>query len=400
MVRRQLSPQRPCIHPLYSLERGAALVTALVLLVVLALLGMAAVLTGILDTKISGNYKTSVQAFYAAEAGLAETRARLRYSAGDLRIAPSTTPQWKAYMTSGARPPAAALQRARDLGYNTVHHTHYASGQAALDYTVIIEPAAAGVDQLRLTSHGSVSGAEKSLQIVLLPPPSFVVPAALYVATHTVIRGGTTEISGRDGCGSEPTAGLLTPLSSTAVESVQAPTIDGAPVLVDNGTPVDVSALVHTLKPYANFTYTVSNATHTPTTTPGPGDNWGYPISGLPPQPAGACHVYNVVYYQTVDTSIQLRNGVSGCGILLVDGDLELQQGFSWYGLVLVTGRVTVVPSLLHQHRITGALLAGGSSGQNDLGADTHIGYCSAAVHPHNLPWRVLSWKELYSTPP
>jgi hypothetical protein len=96
---------------------------------------------------------------------------------------------------------------------------------------------------------------------------------------------------------------------------------------------------------------------------------------------------------------VQLHNGVSGCGILLVEGNLVLHQGFSWYGLVLVTGTVTFTTAEQQQH-ITGAVLSGGMSGQNDIGGESHIVYCSAAVNTQSLPWRVLSWKELYTARP
>ena len=51
-------------------EKGMVLATGLIFLAIIALLGTTAVLVTTTDLKIGGNYKTSEQAFYAAEAGI------------------------------------------------------------------------------------------------------------------------------------------------------------------------------------------------------------------------------------------------------------------------------------------------------------------------------------------
>lgn len=55
---------------LYKNERGIVLITALLFLMVLTVLGTTAVMISSTDIKIGGNYKTSKQAFYDAEAGI------------------------------------------------------------------------------------------------------------------------------------------------------------------------------------------------------------------------------------------------------------------------------------------------------------------------------------------
>ena len=65
------------VGTVFSDEKGMVLVVGLMLIVVLMLLGTTAVLTSTTDLKISGNYKTSVQAFYTAEAGINEALYRL-----------------------------------------------------------------------------------------------------------------------------------------------------------------------------------------------------------------------------------------------------------------------------------------------------------------------------------
>ncbi|MEE8114880.1 MAG: PilX N-terminal domain-containing pilus assembly protein, partial [Nitrososphaerales archaeon] len=58
------------IRSVYGNEKGIVLVVALVFLVVLGVMGGAAVVMTRGDLKISGNYKNSETAFYVAEAGI------------------------------------------------------------------------------------------------------------------------------------------------------------------------------------------------------------------------------------------------------------------------------------------------------------------------------------------
>jgi PilX N-terminal len=387
-------------------ESGAALTTSLVLMAVLTLLGTASIVTGVIDTKIGGNYKTSVQAFYAAETGIEEARARLRtQTVADYIDTSSTDPQWKAYIASGAYPQTAARRQAMALGYNATDHALYYSRQSTLDYTVVIEPVAGTPGRLRITSHGAMSNAKKRLQIVAVKPPAFAVPAALYVETNTRVQGITDEIIGMDSCGNDHKRGVVTTLPQiqdglATVQQLAGPTIMGSPQDIQySGDNLDIQSMVSTLREFANFTYTVSNATHTSSTTPGPGDHWGQPALGATPQDPSACEDYNVIHYQTGGTNIALSDRVSGCGILLVEGNLELSNGFSWYGLILVTGTVYFAGSELQQTQIRGAVLSEASIGLNLISVASHIVYCSKAVNIGSFLLRVLSWKDVYDIP-
>jgi len=62
----------------YGNETGLVLAVALVILVVLGVMGSAAVIMTRGDLKISGNYKNSETAFYVAEAGIEHAREVLR----------------------------------------------------------------------------------------------------------------------------------------------------------------------------------------------------------------------------------------------------------------------------------------------------------------------------------
>jgi hypothetical protein len=62
-------------------ERGAALLIAVLILLILTVLGVYAVTTSTLETKITGFHKWHVEAFYAADAGLDYTLATYPYGA-------------------------------------------------------------------------------------------------------------------------------------------------------------------------------------------------------------------------------------------------------------------------------------------------------------------------------
>jgi hypothetical protein len=55
-------------------ETGAALVITLMVMVIMCLIGAAALMTSSVDLKISGNYRVAKQAFYLADAGLSYVR--------------------------------------------------------------------------------------------------------------------------------------------------------------------------------------------------------------------------------------------------------------------------------------------------------------------------------------
>ena len=64
-------------------QEGAALVIAVLILLILTVIGVYAVTTATMDTKISGYHKWHVEAFYAADAGLDYTLAEYPYGTLD-----------------------------------------------------------------------------------------------------------------------------------------------------------------------------------------------------------------------------------------------------------------------------------------------------------------------------
>lgn len=386
----------------------AGMVTAVGLLVTatLTLLGATAAMFTSTDILIGGQYKTSNNAFYAAEAGAEEARARLRLNAGAALITDTypTSTLWRAYI--------GETTKAQAKGYTTgeAQHSQTDSLQAAMPYLVTIRHKTNGAGQILYwgddngdglntqnpttgrniyvsTSTGYGTTANRTVEVEMAKIPAITVPGALYVEAMTTIQGSSTNVIGADQCGSNDQPGIRTTLGPGNVQQNGNPTITGTPAISYNGTDMDVQGMVNALKAYVTEAYTVTSATHT-------GMNWGTPTPGATLQDASACSEHHVVWYNTNDTYIKLTGGSSGCGILIVEGDLDIHGSFSWYGPVIVTGSVTLTGG--GNKNITGALLAGSSADADLVGGNANLVFCSTAVqNPANtLPLKRLSWRE------
>lgn len=391
-------------------DHGMALITAMMFLVVLIVLGATTVTVTMLSSQISGNYKASVQAFQAAEAGAEETRARLRANAANpiVDTAPTQT-QWQAYIGSAAQ--------AQVYGYNgSAPQVRTDSLQTALQYTVVVTHAAdnqghvlywgdptsqgvntrnttAGQNIYIITSHGAAGGAHSTVQtqVTRVPPPP--VPSALYVKAPLTLQGSSTYISGQDHCGGTDLPGLSTPLpesqngNPTITQNGQ-PTVLGTPDMLYNGKSLNILTLVNALKDSADFTYTVTSATRS-------GLSWGTPTPGADQQSASSCTESHMVYYNTGGTYLRMTGSVTGCGILLVDGDLQLTGGFSWYGVVIATGAIMCTGG--GNKNISGALLSGGGVIGDVIGGNATIVNCRQAITnaTRDRPLLVLNWTQL-----
>ena len=397
-------------------EKGMVLPAALVFFGVLALLATTAVVTTTTELKIGGNYKVGEQAFYEAEGGCEEARARLRANAAHpiLDAYPSQT-QWRAYVGS----PASAKEKGydpsnsmhvrydrlpSDFGY-TVKILHQTDASGHLVYWGDIN--GDGVNERNpttgeciylVTGYGSRGGSNKAIEVEAMRVPTITVPSALYVEAATTVQGSHTYIMGADSCGSADKAGIVTTENPGSVTIAGSPHVTGVggsePDIVYNGTNMDIQALIDAFKESADFSYTVSSATHSPGTTPGPGDGWGNPTPGATPQDPSSCSCSHTVHYDTGGTYVTLSAGVSGCGMLFIEGDLDINGNFSWYGPVIVTGSVLFTGG--GDKHITGALMVGGSAVVDVMGGNANIIYCSAAISDQtdHRPLQLLSWKE------
>ena len=402
------------------------LIVALIFVVILALVGVTATIITTTDVKIGGNYKASEKAFYVAEAGAQEARQRLRSGVtGAITDAHTDKTQWTAYI--GTDP------KSQKKGYDSSNsmHVRTASLQIDMDYTVVIthqldtsDPTkvlywgdddndgewtrntTTGENIYLITSYGNTAeGSTKTVQLEVTRVPPITIKAALHTGTEARIQGSSTDIIGEDQCGGgTDLPGIATPVdeASSPVTLIGGPTITGEgetdPSISYSENPaLNVQGMVDSVKKSADFSYTVNSVTQTDSTTPGPGDGWGTPTPGATLEDASSCSEFNIIHYDTGGTYVKLSGGVSGCGILLVEGDLEAHGGFSWYGPVIVTGSFTFTGG--GDTNITGAVITGEDTDGDIIGGNTNIVYCSAATKDQNqrhaLP--ILSWKEVLS---
>lgn len=412
----------PLISSVLSNENGAALIIGLMFVAILALVGATAVVLTSTDLQIGSNYKASEKALYVAEAGAQEGRERLRLNS-DYPITDNHTDaaQWTAYI--GTDP------KAQKKGYDSTNsmHVRVASLQTDMDYTVVITHQVDGSGNVLywgdsdddgdferhtdasknhpniyvITSYGSADDASKIIQLEATRVPPVTAKAALYTGTSANILGSSTDIIGDDGCGgATDLPGIATPKdeADAPVSTSGNPTITGGglaepSVSYSESPAMNVQGMVSAMTGFADFSYTVNSATHTDTTIPGPGDGWGAPTPGATLEDPSSCDECNIVHYDTENTYIKLSGGVSGCGILLVEGDLEAHGGFSWYGPVLVTGCFTFTGG--GDTNITGAVITGEDTDGDIIGGNTNIVYCSSAVDAvQGRALSTLSWKQ------
>jgi hypothetical protein len=404
---------------LFQNETGMVTAVALLLIAILTLLGTTAVIVTSTDIQIGGNYKVSEVAFYAAEAGIEEARARLRSTGANLitDTYPSST-DWRAYIG-----PLAMAQKP-EMGFNLSDskHSRTDSIQTEINYIVRIRHktdngkddgnimywgdlnddgimtrnTSTGISNNQniylVTSSGYTASSYQTVEAEMTKTPPITVPSPLYVKADAKIQGSSTDIIGVDPCGGSDKPGVITTKDPGTIDIAGGPNITGAggttPNIVYNGVNLDIEAMVNSLKKRANFSYNVSSATHT-------GMNWGSPTLGGTLESPSTCSVHNVVYYNTNGTDIKLAGGSSGCGILLVEGDLDVNGGFSWHGVILVTGSVKYTGGGGKQ--VTGGMLSGGTVDADMVGGNANIVYCSSAIKNQtaSLPVQLLSWKDL-----
>jgi len=403
-----------------SAEHGATRPIILGLLICLGLWGaltrtMAPTDTATMDNyrQIAEAYTTHAQAFYAAESGLAEARARLRLSAGGQRLIDTAMhdPTWGTMLTSQitAQEPTAALS-----GYPQV-----ASVQSDLDYHVTIRHATTpgtatvlrwgdahgmglfnrnttrGEPIYVLHAQGKYADSRHTIEAEVAPEPPPTVPAAVYVAGGMHAHTTRVAITGIDSCGTPSQAGIQTPLAMEGLSWPAGVALHGTPPVATHAQPLQIPLMVHTLRAHATSVYT-SDVVHA---AGAPAPHWGTPTVGATPHAPSTCQAQHIVYYDTHGARGHLASGTTGCGILLVDGDLEINGTFTWYGAILVNGGLRLSGDGV-QH-ITGGVVVAGTVTAT-AGTDLQILYCSEAIAQpvRSLPLRILAWRDRFPNAP
>jgi hypothetical protein len=108
-------------------------------------------------------------------------------------------------------------------------------------------------------------------------------------------------------------------------------------------------------------------------------ENWGAVDSNFNPLAPG--DMTPQITYLPGNTRM---NGVTGAGILVVDGDLDIHGGMEWYGLVLVRGTIDFTGGGSDHVNLYGAFLNGKDinavNNMDDLGGSVNIHFDSCAL--------------------
>ncbi len=428
-------------------ERGMVLVVTLMMVVILVLLGSVAVQNSTTDLKIAGNQKTGLQAFYAAEAGIAEAMERLRGAAtadsyaGD--PAAASSPLWSSYILA-----SNSWQLSDDADYSASYqnyiptaasHTNTAitanSLQSAIPYLVKIRHKTEY--DAELAGHRPVysphyydndgntglhSNAASPGNIIYWGYGNPATPAAALQFTSSAATGHSpVEIItgyGKNGTSLKRIRAEVVhnpgPVVAAAIYAKGDITGNGSAMVV-SGT--DNCGAVVAKPPTYTKAPSVTNPNGSPSLIPDPpGPQQGtldIDIAGYVNELKGSANVlitsdtngatygssanYVTVYSNTGNPynvqGLKLQN-VIGYGVLLVDGDLELGGGFVWYGLVLCTGVMTFNGGGAGVN-IRGAVLANQTVAING-GLDIQYDSCMVDNALKNQSLRIISWKEYY----
>jgi hypothetical protein len=349
-------------------EKGMVLPLGLMFLAIIAILGTTAVIVTTTDLKIGSNYRASEQAFCAAEAGTEEARARL----GDIGQTGTPDKDWRRFIGDAAS--ATSI-----FGYDSTDSDHNlsASLQSNLDYTVMIRhKTEADIDndlnsdgdkndvilwgdsdgdyayEINLTtgkpieiitSQGTDSGANKIVTIETRYEPAFFdPPAALYVNGNLDKSGAAGSAKGAcpgcsPACTTMPDIVTTTNAGECPPKNCEASNWPAGtstpPNLVDDEADIyPVATVISQLSPKAENTI-VPGSYNDPT-------GWG--SAGSP----------KISY---CDGNLTV-NGLTGYGILVVDGDFEAKGTVSWEGIIIVSGMTVLKGG--GNLTITGALIS------------------------------------------
>ena len=437
-------------------EKGAVLVIALAFMALLAMAGTTSVLLTTTDLKIGSNYRTSTQALNASHAGLAESRGRLGGSstadnyAGDPAAAPD--PLWCAYILTsgtwstsddphydsnyknyfpasgnftGTTPAANTLQSPADISYFTkirhkreydaesAGHTtttqHYADGDGSVATNTAASPGSIihfgddpatplVVEYVEFTNaapqskrdarpveivraYGSSADSSGVTEIETIIVPTGLDTNAVLYAKNNVTSNGTVTVDGNDHgtCGTtEPPVGSIYTYPTGTSTTLNGASNVMAPTPPENGdSNIMITDLIAQLKDSATEIITSDQ------------NNTTYGADGA----SVACYSNTSDPYNVGGLKLQ---GVTGYGLLLVEGDLILGGGFTWYGLILTTGTMVFNggggPNRI---QINGAALANSTVAMNGS-VDLHYDSCYIADALETTIARVSRWRAVY----
>lgn len=428
-------------------EKGAALVISLLFLTLLSVLGVAGIITSSTDVKIASNYRSSIQAFYAAEAGAEEARIRLKGSQpSDKIIKDPNYPdsKWTAYILTSGSWTTSDDPDYND--YNTAGYRNYIPDTAQTDTAITANSLQSGISYWVKIKHKTEYDAEQEGHTTgnphysdldgnttgghTLASPGSIIYYGYRNSSSTTLQEFTSS--------STPDTSLAEPVeiiraygsssgSGVKVVEIQVRRDRGAPVVgalygntiggngnvtVDGrdncGASRDLAALAYVTSqtlwpggsvsclPAGNETDQVSaidltervdtlQAKATDTLT---ADQTNYTV--------GSATDYRIVYCDATilspDNQLDLQNAV-GYGTLVVRGDLYFSGNLTWHGLIIASGNVDFFGGGSDAKNIEGAVLANSTA---TIQGKVNITYDSCEVKKANdgMSPVISRWRE------
>lgn len=421
---------------------GGALIAALLLVAISAIMGVTILFATSTDLQISGNYRRAVEAFYAAEGGIAETAVRLAGSSssnpvylGD--ISPILQPNWSVYVLSDS-----GWKSQDDPGYSTLF-TNYVPVSGNLNNTAVIANSVqTALPYWTKVRHKTEFDAEQAGHSSLTPhyqdTDGITTPHSKNNQGNVVFYGFAS------GDGLKPTSftsGNPTPYSPVEIIISQSE-VEGAMSLIQvevahpSGPPLLAPVYANSQVVFTGGTATIEGfdrcgllSEGRPPVRLGPaGGLVGTPtFTGNPPTPQVGTEALDLVKaLEDLKRGAQVINGdlvsvnlgasgnpavlyaeplpegfsseftvqnVNGYGVLLIEGNVKISAPFHWEGLVIVAGQVTfdggLGTSVIH-----GALFADQVqmlSGAVTVTLDT----CPIAASLRVFPVAILNWQQL-----
>ena len=438
------------IKMIYNNEKGMVLPLGLMFLAIISILGTTAVIVTTTDLKIGSNYRTSEQAFYAAEAGIEEARARLRGSSTAASYAgdPSATydPWWSAYiLTSGS------WQTSDGPDHNGSYNNYIPTSFSHTNTTITANSLQTDISYFVKIRHKREYDAEQTGHTISSPQyydgdgdtgtnsaatPGNIIYYGYKDNTSTTVEqfttSGATEYKPVEiitGCGLSSNSRKIVEIE---VKKNPGPPINSALYakgdVTVNGVAADIIGNDNcSMSPPLPPIYTLSPSDTDPATNPEPPNEI---YSGNPVDPAQGTDDINITDYvdsfkgSATEIITADQNGtnygdagnfvtcycdatslvpvpgldmanLTGYGLLLVEGDLRLSGGFNWNGLILVTGTLTFNGGGPNSINIQGAVLANQTI---DINGGVNIAYDSCMIDNslNNQSLEIISWKEIY----
>jgi Tfp pilus assembly protein PilX len=393
-------------------QKGIALIAAILMLVVLSVLGIIAVNVTTIGAKITGNTRTSKQAFYLAEAGVERARellrTRLMVSGVKLSDELNSVKGVDGVLVDSAV--VSNFSTADDIPY--INSTTLGNGSFKVYLT---NDAAEGVTsttdtngRVTLTSFGNgPDNSQAIIQVTVLKAGGVpALPGAITMpGPNAAFNAGSSNVSTYSGDATHPAIAVNSGTSQTSIiTGIQGPPDRSSKYTGMGITPSVVNMTIP--DPWGNLTKLQSLYQN----LQGMAD---FTSSTAPGFTLGNTSNPKVV---VIDGDYTMGGGSSGAGILLVTGTLTLNGNINYDGMVLVMGKGSIIRNGGGCGVISGGIFIANIAGPDgninttddnawgtpswttNGGGTSDVDYVFASENDalEMIPFIRLSWKQLY----